>query len=78
MHSVAIENSVYNVVICSDSEMFSPDILHRLLRSGKGEQIAAAAAVSGKAEKLSVKAVFLGAENPNIFDACAAVFRWHS
>ncbi len=78
VHSVELDNSIYNIVICSDCEMFSPDILRRLLLSSDGEEITAAAAISGVAEKLSIKAVFLSEENPNIFDACAAVFGRYS
>ncbi len=60
VYSVALDDLVYNIVICEDSEMFSTELLRRLLLSSNGEQIAAAAAVSGRAEDLSVKAVFLG------------------
>ena len=78
VHSVALDNRIYNIVVCSDSEMFSPDVLRRLLLSENGEQIAAAAAVSGTAEKLSVKAVLLDGRDVYVFAACASLFQLRS
>ena len=74
VHRVVCGDSLYNVVACSDSEMFSTELLHRLLLSSNGEQITAAAAVSGRGNRMSVKAVFTGKPDTTVFDACALVF----
>ena len=54
--------------------MFSADLLRRLLLSSDGEQISAAAAVSGTADGLSVKAVFINDLNSGVFSLRAPDF----
>lgn len=74
VHSIAFNGSIYNIVICSDSEMFSAELLRRLLLSSDGEQISAAAAVSGSPDGLSVKAVLINDPDPTVFSFHAPDF----
>ena len=78
VYSVECNACIYNIVVCMDSQMFSTEILHRLLLSSHGEKISAAAAVSANIGKITVKAVFTNDYDPTVFDVGYTVFRHRS